>query len=113
MHEMALSESILGILQEQAAAQNFARVKRVRLEVGPLAGVEIEALRFSFEVVSRDTIADRAELEIIETEGQAWCLPCGETVAVTQRYDPCPKCGSFQLQVTGGDEMRIKDLEVD
>ncbi|MDU6673245.1 MAG: hydrogenase maturation nickel metallochaperone HypA, partial [Bradyrhizobium sp.] len=28
-------------------------------------------------------------------------------------YDPCPACGSHQLQVTGGEDMRVKELEVE
>ena len=112
MHEMAICESILGVLREQARQQKFESVKRVRLEIGPLAGVEIEALKFGFDVVMRDSIADGASLDIIETDGTAWCLPCGKTVAIAARYDPCPHCGSHQLQITGGEEMRIKELEV-
>ncbi len=50
MHEMAISESIIGILEEEARRQHYARVKKVRLEIGALAGVETEALRFSFDV---------------------------------------------------------------
>ncbi|MBC7908848.1 MAG: hydrogenase maturation nickel metallochaperone HypA, partial [Rhodospirillaceae bacterium] len=29
------------------------------------------------------------------------------------RFDPCPKCGGFGLAVTAGEEMRIKELEVE
>jgi hydrogenase nickel incorporation protein HypA/HybF len=32
---------------------------------------------------------------------------------MTQLYDACPRCGSFQLQVTGGSEMRVKELAVE
>jgi hydrogenase nickel incorporation protein HypA/HybF len=34
-------------------------------------------------------------------------------VRVAQRFDACPDCGGYQLQVTGGDELRIKELEVE
>ena len=112
MHEMAICESILGILKEQARTLDFGSVKRVRLEIGPLSGVEIEALKFGFDVVTRGSIAENAALEIIETQATAWCMPCGEAVAIRERYDPCPKCGSHQLQVTAGEELRIKELEV-
>ena len=112
MHEMAICESILDILKDQARTQHFDTVKRVRLEIGPLSGVEIEALKFGFDVVTRGSIAESAALEIVETEASAWCMPCGETVAITERYDACPKCGSHQLQVTAGEELRIKELEV-
>ena len=113
MHEMSLCESILGILEENARSQGFGRVKAVWLEIGALAGVEVEAMRFSFEVVTRGTLADRARLEIIDVPGRAWCLQCGKSVPVRQRFDACPDCGSYQLQVTAGEEMKIKELEVE
>jgi hydrogenase nickel incorporation protein HypA/HybF len=113
MHEMSLCESVLQIMEAQARSQGFSRVHRVRLEIGALAGVELEAMRFGFEVVTRGTLADGAVLEIIELPGRAWCLECSRQVAVDRRYDPCPGCGGYSLRVTGGDELRIKDLEVD
>lgn len=112
MHEMSLCESIVQTLQEQAAVQHYQRVEVVRLEIGALAGVEIEAMRFGFDVVTRGTLAEGAQLDIIQVDGQAWCLPCGENVTVKQRFDACPKCGSYQLQITSGEELRIKELEV-
>ena len=113
MHEMAICESIRGIIEEQAVAQGFARVSRVCLEIGALSGVEIEALRFGFDVAMRGSPAETARLEIIEVPGTAWCMPCGVSVAVAQRYDPCPHCGSHQLQVSGGEDMKIRELEVE
>jgi hydrogenase nickel incorporation protein HypA/HybF len=39
-------------------------------------------------------------------------MQCAETVPISALYDPCPKCGSYQVQATGGTEMRVKELEV-
>lgn len=113
MHEMSLCESILQTLEQQAEIQHYRRVNRVWLEIGALAGVEIDALRFSFDIVVKGSLADSAKLEIIEIPGQAWCAPCGKTVTVQALYDQCPHCGNHPLQVTGGDQMRIKELEVE
>ena len=113
MHEMALCESVLKVIEQEAARQAFSRVRRVRLEVGALAGVETGALRFGFSVVTRASVAEGAELEILDRPGRGWCLPCACEVELAQRFDPCPRCGGHQLQVIGGDELRIKDLEVD
>lgn len=112
MHEMSLCEGILRVIEEQAAQQRYTRVKTVWLEVGTLAGVEIEALRFGFEVVMRDSIARDARLEIIPVAAQAWCMACMKRVAIQQRFDCCPQCGGHQLQISGGYELRIKELEV-
>ena len=112
MHEMSLCESIVQILEDNAKSQGFDTVKVVWLEIGGLSGVELDAMRFSFEAVTRGTLAEHARLEIIELPGQAWCLQCGKTVPVSRRFDACPDCASYQLQVTGGEEMKIKELEV-
>lgn len=113
MHELSLCEGILKVLEEQAETQGFRRVRTVILEIGGLAGVETEALRFGFDSVMADSLAHGAKLEIIELPGQAWCMNCSATVTIGQRYDPCPRCGDYQVQVTGGDQMRIKELEVE
>jgi hydrogenase nickel incorporation protein HypA/HybF len=113
MHEMSLCEGIVQVLEEQARAQHYRSVKTVWLEIGGLACVEIEALRFGFEVVSKGTLAENAGLEIIRVPGQAYCMDCETKVPLTQRYDPCPHCGGHLLQVTDGTELRIKELEVE
>ena len=113
MHEMALCESVLNVLQSEAQQQGFKQVKTVWLEIGELSSVEPEAMLFSFDVVMRNSLAHDAKLEIIRIPGQAWCMQCSKTVHVKKRFDECPDCGSYQLQVTAGDEMKIKELEVE
>jgi len=113
MHEMTLCENILQILEEQARLQHYVRVKKVWLEIGALACVEPEALRFSFGMVMRHSLAEGAALEIIINPGQAWCMPCGQSVQIHSRDQACPECGGYQLQITAGEEMRIKELEVE
>jgi hydrogenase nickel incorporation protein HypA/HybF len=39
-------------------------------------------------------------------------MRCCETVPLTARGDACPRCGSYQLQVSAGEELRVKELEV-
>ncbi len=113
MHEMSLCASMVELIEEQARAQGFERVLCVRLEVGPLAGVELEAMRFGFDVATRGSVADGARLEILQPKAEAWCMACAGTVPVSSRFDACPVCGGYQLQVTRGDELRIRELEVD
>jgi len=113
MHEMSLCEGVLQALQNNARSQGYQRVKTVWLEIGALSGVEVESMRFSFDVVMKGSLADHARLEIIDVPGEAWCMQCAKTVPANQRFDACPDCGSYQLQVTAGEEMKIKELEVE
>ena len=113
MHEMSLCEGILQVLETEAGKQGFKKIKTVWLEIGKLSSVEPQALLFSFDVVTRNSIADGAELKIIDIVGTAWCMQCSEPVTIKKRFDECPQCGSYQLQITGGEEMKIKELEVE
>lgn len=114
MHEMSLIEGVVRILEEQAGAHGFAKVKTVWLEIGELSQVDPESLLFCFgAITSGSPVAAEAKLEIVRVPGAAYCLDCADTVPVTTRYDACPRCGRFGLQVTAGGEMRIKELEVE
>ncbi len=113
MHEMALCESVIEIIAEEAKRHAFTRVRAVRLEIGTLGSVEPEAMRFCFDAVSRGTVAESARLEVIDVPGRAWCMSCSTGVVITRRLDPCPECGGYQLQVTAGDDLRVRELEVE
>jgi hydrogenase nickel incorporation protein HypA/HybF len=113
MHEMSLVESIVQLIEDSAAKERFSSVKLVAVEIGRLSSVEPEALAFCFDAATRGSIADGARLEIHHVPGRAMCLQCGADVEIENLYDPCPKCGAFGLRVTGGTEMRVKELEVD
>lgn len=112
MHEMSLAEGILQLIEDASRQQSFARVSTVWLEIGQLAGVEIEAMKFCFDAVMRGSLADGAQLEIISTPGSGWCMQCAATVDLSEIFGACPQCGRHQVQVTGGTEMRVKELEV-
>ncbi len=70
MHEMALAESMLEIVEDTARRNGAARVKTVWLEIGALSHVAPEALRFCFDAVTRGGIADGAQLTIVATPGR-------------------------------------------
>lgn len=113
MHEMSLAESVLQIIEDSARTQNFQRVRIVVLEIGKLAAVEPEAMHFCFAAVARGTLAEGAQLQIIETAGLGVCLACNAEVEMQEQYGLCQNCGSSRLQTTAGNQMRVKDLAVE
>jgi hydrogenase nickel incorporation protein HypA/HybF len=112
MHEASLAGGVLQLVEDTAAREGFRRVLALRLEAGQLAGVDARALRFALESLAPGTLLHGAAIEIEEPPGAAWCLGCGQSVALAQRGDPCPACGSYQLQATGGTELRVLDMRV-
>lgn len=112
MHEMSLCEGIRRVVDQAAAAPEIKSVSRVRVEIGRFAGVEKDALSFAWDVVMRGSKAEGATLEMIDLPGTAMCFDCMKTVEIMDRLDPCPDCGGGKLLPEGGNEMRIRDMEV-
>ncbi len=113
MHEMALAESIVQLVEETAAREGARRVSCIVLEIGQLAAVESEALRFCFAAAARQGVACGAALEIRDVPGSGRCGACGETVALLTRYDICPACGHAPLEIVGGLEMRVREIGIE
>ncbi len=112
MHEMALAEGVVDLVAEEAKRQGFTEIKAIVLEIGMLSHVAPEAMLFCFDAVSRDTIAEGAKLVIKRVPGAGWCLDCAKTVPLSERFGACPECGRHHVQMTAGDEMKVRELEV-
>lgn len=111
MHELALSESIVDLVLECARRESLSAVTRVVVELGAAAGVEHEALRFSFDAVTADTPARGAELVIESVPLRARCRACAAEFEPENFFDACPRCGEHGAAVLAGRELRVKSLE--
>ena len=83
------------------------------ISVYEMRGALNEKVYLGFNAASKGTVADGAELVILEPSGQVWCMECAKFVAIARRGDPCPDCGGFKLRVAGGEELRVKEVEVE
>jgi hydrogenase nickel incorporation protein HypA/HybF len=113
MHEMSIVAGVLDIAETEARAAGAAVIKTVEIEVGALAGVEIDALEFCFEVARKGTLAEEASLVIHEIPGRGHCLECGQDAEMDYFMAVCPACGEGVLEVRQGRELRVRSLNVD
>ncbi len=111
MHEMTIVAGVLEIAHRQAAAAGAVRINRVVLEVGRLAGVEVESLRFCF-AAARSGPSAAAELDIRDVPGRGACPTCGAARNVDELAALCDACGGV-LTISGGRELRVLSLNVD
>jgi hydrogenase nickel incorporation protein HypA/HybF len=110
MHELSITRSVVAIVSEHAAGQ---RVTRVRLQIGRLSSVMPEAVRFCFDVCAKGTLAEGALLEIDEIAGRGRCNECGEESSMMVPAGRCHACGIGTLRPTAGEELKIKEMEVE
>ncbi len=108
MHELELMRSLLRTVEARAGG---LEVVAVRLEVGRLRRVAPEALRSCFEVWATGGPLEGVVLDVIEIDAVARCRTCGQEGPIERPLPVCP-CGSGDLELLSGDELRLKELEV-
>lgn len=113
MHEMSIVAGILNIVEEQARAAEAKVINSIELEIGQLAGIEIDSLEFCFETARKGTMAENAELVIQDIPGRGHCPDCEKDVDVDFHMAVCPLCGQALLDVFQGRELRVKSINVD
>ncbi|MBR9978899.1 MAG: hydrogenase maturation nickel metallochaperone HypA [Bacteroidetes bacterium] len=112
MHELSIAEHIVEIAVTHLQRDGASRVREIELEIGTLSGIEIDALTFALDVVTKDTALRDATVHIQRVEGRSRCNSCGEEFAMEDFFSPCPSCGTFDSTVLQGEEMRVKSLLV-
>ena len=113
MHELGIAQSIVEIAEENARKQGAKKVLSVIVEVGALSGVMAESLEFCFEACSRETLLDGSLLKIERVPARARCRSCHQEYDLTNFFDNCPACNSVGNDLLSGEELRIKEMEID
>lgn len=101
MHEATLAENILNIATDAAKKNHAAKIFKVGLKLGEMAGVEIEALQMAFDVLKKNSPAEDAELVIERVPITAACNKCGKTFRLERYNFFCPECDGVLILNSG------------
>ena len=110
MHEMSITQGIIDISEKYAGGR---RVLSVDVEIGELSSVVPDAIEFCFEACSQGTLLEGARINIIRIPGRGQCLDCGGDSPLSSLFDACQRCGGYRVKVVSGEEMRVREIEVD
>ncbi len=113
MHEMGIATAVLDAIRQEAERRPGARVTKVGMKIGPLAGVDPDALSFSFEVLVSGTEFDKLELAIEACPIRYRCRACDETFPVADYDNTCPQCRTLDTECVGGTELQLAYLEME
>ena len=115
MHEMALTRSVLDIAVEEAERAGAREIRSIRMTVGYARDMVEELFEKCFVYLSRNTIAEHAELVLHRTPIVVHCDACGMPYHMDLSADqvrPCPLCGTEDYDVVSGLEFQIDEIEV-
>lgn len=110
MHEMSITQGIIDLCLQHAGGR---AVKSLKVEIGQLSSVVPDAIEFCFEACSRGTLLDGAKLDIVRIPGKGHCQECGTETALSELFAACDSCGSYQVRIIAGEEMRVTEIEVE
>ena len=113
MHEVALAQELVQLIERIAQDHNAIGVNRALVEVGEIAGIVPEALEFAFEFARTDTIANRCTLEFRHVALHVRCTACGYHGGAERGVMGCPRCDAIPIEVTAGREMRLVSIDVE
>ncbi|HKJ68227.1 MAG TPA: hydrogenase maturation nickel metallochaperone HypA [bacterium] len=112
MHEMSIANNIFDIA-EQSLPETCPKLLSITVQIGELAGVELEALSFCFDAVKKSTPFPDAELIVERIPGAGMCDACGKELHIDQPFAVCPDCGNYTVRVVGGQELKVISLEIE
>ncbi|MFN3740673.1 MAG: hydrogenase maturation nickel metallochaperone HypA [Thermodesulfovibrionales bacterium] len=113
MHEASIAQSILEIAINECLKAGASRIDRIKVEIGIMNTVSNASLLFAFNASKINTIAEDAELDIIEKPAGGFCRDCGQRFITEQLLLlNCPICGGKDFIIDQGRELNIIELEV-
>lgn len=112
MHELSVTESMLGVVLRHAQANNATKVTRINMVMGEMSTVMEDSVRFYFEIIGKDTIAQDAELNFRHTKLITKCKDCGKEFEVIEYDFTCPDCKGTQTEIISGREFQVESIEI-
>jgi hydrogenase nickel incorporation protein HypA/HybF len=114
MHEFSIVSSLMLLIEEQVKKYKAKAVTKVVLGVGRLSGVEPDLLQIAFDTFKEKTVCENAELVIEIEDVKIRCRDCGKETVLGERLTrKCPHCGSLNTEISGGQDMYLKSLELE
>lgn len=128
MHELAIAQQLIEIIEENAKKHSLSSVKLARLRIGKMSAFNPENIKFCFNSYEKNELLKDIKLEIEEAPVELECQNCGHKWLDTRfddldfahdiahnpiQYQPpsCHKCNTQGPKITSGNQMQLVDLE--
>lgn len=113
MHELAITKSIVDLVERESKKQGFKKALEIRLCLGEFSGIVPEYIKDFFPLVAEGTVSYEAKLIFETNPAKFLCLDCGYEGGADRQNACCAKCGSSSLRMTAGREFFVDSLKVE
>lgn len=105
--------NLLEVVEMTVRKEGSTKVDVIHLRIGEMSGVNIEALTFAFEVLSKETLAETAQLKCETVPLAIRCRVCGLESHPDEFVFRCSSCESSEIDIVSGREMEIDYISVE
>lgn len=113
MHELAITQAMIGLVREHAEKADAKKVGRINLVVGEMTGFVDQCVQFYFDQMSVGTVMEGAELMFKRVPTTGRCRDCKHEFEIQEMDWTCPSCRGNNIQLVGGNELFVESIEVD
>jgi hydrogenase nickel incorporation protein HypA/HybF len=114
MHELQITRELLQKALDAAQRAGAQRITAIDLVIGALSGITGDSVQFHFDMLSRGTLAEGAQVRWQYAAATALCTDCGQRGSVRELLTlQCPGCGQGILQIVGGRACYVDTLELE
>ena len=113
MHELPVTESILEIALKHAQKAGATRITALHLVIGQMASIVDDSVQFYWDFVSKDTLAEGAQLTFRRIPTEFQCQDCQKRYAPDGAVLACPQCGSTRIKIVAGEEFFLEAIDVE
>lgn len=113
MHELGIVFYIIRDVKEVAGQNRVSHVSKVVMNIGEVSTVVPEYLTDCWRwAADKEELLKGCELEVLATEAVTVCNACGKEYGTVEHGRICPYCGSPDTVLLRGNEVEIKEIEV-
>jgi hydrogenase nickel incorporation protein HypA/HybF len=120
VHEVSVVSEIVNAVFRELSNYKVSRVDEITLLIGDMTNLGKDQLAFAFEIVTRDTILEGAELKIVPEAIEVECMQCNYRGPVDTIEDEdyvshsipilaCPMCKG-PIKVVAGQSCRVTSM---
>jgi len=112
MHELSICQALISKVEDIARVRS-GQVRRVRVGIGPLSGVEPRLLEDAYPLACAGTSAEGSQLAIENMTIRVRCRSCGAESEAAPNRLLCGTCGDWHTDLLSGDELLLLQIELE
>ena len=113
MHELPVTQNILDIAIKHGKNSNASRILQLNIVIGQLSSFIDDSIQFYWDLISKDTIAEGAAINIERIPAEFSCLDCSNQYTLSPGDLECPECGSSHVEILTGKEFYLDSIDIE